>query len=415
MRTCSICWRRAWPSFGKPKAIGARSRSGALTEIGRSSSCSHSGSRKRRSAASPAKISRRRASIPRTSASWSTGTPASPTTRWSLTPRPSPRPDASPERAGLIAAFAAIYLFWGGTFLAIRYAVMEVPPLLTIAIRCVGGAIILFGWLIWRGRFEPTSHRQWISAAVAGTFLFVGCHGVLAWAEQRVSSGQAALYLTSISLWLVLLAAVREQRVPQGRVIAGLVLGVLGVAVLVSGKNASGTMLDRVIMIGTGLSWATGSLIGRDGARPASAVQTTAMQLAAGGLVVVAASLLTGELAGWSVHQVTSRGAASLVFLVLAGTVLGFGAYTWLLQMTTPAVVGTYSFVNPVVALALAWVVGDEAFSARTILAAAIVLGAVFLIWRSSMMKPKLHHPSPPPRSAPYSALRALSRMRVIL
>jgi drug/metabolite transporter (DMT)-like permease len=131
--------------------------------------------------------------------------------------------------------------------------------------------------------------------------------------------------------------------------------------------------------------------------------------------VVVAASLLTGEMAGWSVHQVTSRGAASLVFLVLAGTVLGFGAYTWLLQMTTPAVVGTYSFVNPVVALALAWVVGDEAFSGRTIVAAAIVLAAVFLIWKSSMMQPKFHRQKPSPLSATHSALRALSRMRVVL
>jgi drug/metabolite transporter (DMT)-like permease len=333
-----------------------------------------------------------------------------------LTPRPSPRPERWPSRTAVIAAFAAIYVFWGGTFLAIRYAVMEVPPLLTIAIRCMGGAIILFAWLFWRGGLEPTSRRQWISAGIAGTFLFVGCHGVLAWAEQRVSSGQAALYLTSISLWLVLLVAARERRMPRGAVIAGLILGVLGVAVLVSGKDTSGTMLDRVIMVATGLSWAIGSLIGRDGARPSSAVQTTAMQLAAGGLVVVAASLFTGELAGWSVHQVTSRGAASLVFLVLAGTVLGFGAYTWLLQMTTPAVVGTYSFVNPVVALALAWAVGDEPFSARTIVAAAIVLGAVFLIWRSSMIKPWPHHPSPSSLSAPpHSALRALSRMRVVL
>jgi drug/metabolite transporter (DMT)-like permease len=301
-----------------------------------------------------------------------------------LTPQRSPRPDAAPARTGIIAAFAAIYLFWSGTFLAIRYAVMEVPPLLTIAIRCFGGAIILYGWLSWRGDLEPTSRRQWVSAGIAGTFLFVGCHGVLAWAEQRVSSGQAALYLTSISLWLVVLVAARERRMPRAPVIAGLMLGVLGVAVLVSGKETSGMLLDRLIMIGTGLSWAIGSLIGRDGARPASAVQTTAMQLAAGGLVVVAGSLLTGELAGWSVHQVTARGAASLVFLVLAGTVLGFGAYTWLLQVAPPAVVGTYSFVNPVIALGLAWAVGDEAFSARTILAAVIVLGAVFLIWRSS-------------------------------
>src|SRR3954451_14012454 len=254
---CSICWRPAWPSSGRPRAIGARSRSAALKEIARSSWCSHSGNRKQRSAASPATRSRKRSSIPRTNASWSTGTLPLPTPKWSLTPQPPPRPEPSPAGTGVIAAFAAIYLFWGGTFLAIRYAVMEVPPLLTIAIRCMGGAIILFGWLFWRGGLEPTSRRQWISAGIAGTFLFVGCHGVLAWAEQRVSSGQAALYLTSISLWLVVLVAARERRMPRGAVIAGLILGVLGVAVLVSSKDMSGTMLDRLIMIGTGLSWAT--------------------------------------------------------------------------------------------------------------------------------------------------------------
>jgi drug/metabolite transporter (DMT)-like permease len=244
------------------------------------------------------------------------------------------------SRLGLAGAFAAIYLFWGATFLAIRYAVMEVPPLLTIAIRCIGGALILCAWLVWKGGLESTTRRQWLVSAIAGTFLFVGCHGVLAWAEQRVSSGQAALYLTSSSLWLVLLMAIRERRRPSGLVIAGLVLGVVGVAVLVSGKNTSGTLLDRLVLIATGLSWAIGSLIAREGDRPTSAVQCTAMQLAAGGVAVFALSLLAGELSGWTVHQLTSRGAGALAFLVLAGTVLGFGAYTWLLQVTTPAVLG---------------------------------------------------------------------------
>jgi drug/metabolite transporter (DMT)-like permease len=332
-----------------------------------------------------------------------------------LTRPSSPTAESSVSRLGLAGAFAAIYLFWGGTFLAIRYAVMEVPPLLTIAIRCIGGAAVLYAWLFWRGGLESTTRKQWLISGIAGAFLFVGCHGVLAWAEQRVSSGQAALYLTSISLWLVLLTAIRERRLPRPQVMAGLLLGVLGVAVLVSGNSTSGRLLDRLLLIATGLSWAIGSLIARDGDRPSSVVQSTAMQLAAGGVSVLALSLLTGELAGWGVLQVTSRGAGALAFLVLAGTVLGFGAYTWLLQVTTPAVVGTYSFVNPVVALALAWVVGDEAFSLRTILAAVIVLGSVFLIWRSSAAKPRLLRPRKPPVPVPPSALRALSRVRALL
>ena len=335
--------------------------------------------------------------------------------RWSLT-RPSFRmAERSAPKAAIIVGFAAIYLFWGGTFLALRYAVAEVPPLLTIAIRCIGGALILYAWLRWKGRLETPTVRQWATAAAAGVFFFLGCHAVLAWAEQRVSSGQAALYLTSTSLWLVVLAAVRERRAPRGQVIAGLLLGVVGVAVLVSGKSTAGSAFDRFVLIATGLSWAIGSLIARDGPRPASAIQSTAMQLAAGGVVVLAASLLSGELSGWSLQQVSARGASSLVFLVLAGTVVGFGVYTWLLQVTTPAVVGTYSFVNPVVALALAWAVGDEALSGRTILAAVIVLGAVFLIWKSASAKPKLYQSRPSPLPISPSALSTLARMRALL
>ena len=300
-----------------------------------------------------------------------------------MTPQP-----AHAERAGsgpsLIAAFAAIYLFWGGTFLAIRYAVAEVPPLLTIAVRCVGGAILLYAWLMWRGGLERSTRQQWATSTLAGAFLFVGCHGVLAWAEQRVSSGQAALFMTLIPIWMVAITSVRARKAPSHMVIAGLVLGTLGVAFLAGGNGAwSGTLLDRLALVGSALSWAIGSVIARDGARPSSAAQSTAMQLAAGGVVVLALSAATGEL-GWSVAEVSSRGALSLAFLVVAGTVIGFGAYTWLLRVSTPAAVGTYAFVNPVVALALAWAVGDEPFSARTVAAALIVLGAVVLIWKSS-------------------------------
>lgn len=287
------------------------------------------------------------------------------------------------SRARLIAAFAAIYVFWGGTFLAIRYAVAEVPPLLTIAIRCIAGAAILFAWLGWSRRLERSTAAEWRVAAAAGALLFVGCHGVLAWAEQRVSSGQAALFMTSIPIGLVLLDALRQRRAPSARVLAGMAIGTLGIGVLTYGTSASsGTLLDRVALILSGFSWAAGSLLARHGARPASAAQSTAMQLAAGGVAVLAASLAGGELAGWDPFQITPRAVVSLVFLVLCGTVLAFTAYTWLLRVTTPAAVGSDAFVNPVIALGLAWAVGDEVMSGRTLIAAALVVGAVVVLTR---------------------------------
>jgi drug/metabolite transporter (DMT)-like permease len=285
-------------------------------------------------------------------------------------------PDVS--RVRLIAAFAAVYLFWGATFLAIRYAVAEVPPLLTITIRCAGGALILYAWLAARGRLERTTMAQWRVAAVAGVLLFIGCHSVMAWAEQRVSSGQAALLMTSIPLGLVLLTAVIERRRPPARVLLGLAVGILGIAVLTRG-GGSGTLLDRVAIAVSGLFWAAGSLVAKHGARPESATQSTAMQLAAGAVAVLSASAATGELSGWTPAQVSPRALWALVFLVVCGTVLGFGAYTWLLRVATPAAVGTYAFVNPVVALALAWIAGDESPNGRALVAAALVIGAVLL------------------------------------
>ena len=318
------------------------------------------------------------------------------------------------SRLAIAAAFAAIYLFWGGTFLAIRYAVADVPPLLTIAIRCAGGATLLYAWLFWRGGLERATRSQWLTSAAAGAFLFVGCHGVLAWAEQRVSSGQAALYMTAIPLWLVLLTSIRERRAPSGAVMAGLALGILGVALLVGGDGAwSGTVTDRLALIGSDLAWAIGSVIARDGARPASAAQATAMQLAAGGAAVLTLSLASGELSGWNLQQVTERGVLSLTFLIVAGTVLGFGAYTWLLRVSTPAAVGTYAFVNPVVALGLAWMVGDEPFAWRTVVAAITVLVAVLLIRGRSVTRPSRRR-SADGKSSP-APLRELARFRVLV
>ena len=284
---------------------------------------------------------------------------------------------SAPPRLPLLAAFAAVYFFWGATFLAVRYAVLVVPPMLIIGIRCTGGAVILFGWLLWRRELARPTLAQWKTAALAGLLLFLGSHVSMAWAEQRISSGQAALFGSTIPLWLVSIESMRERRMPAGRTLAGLALGIVGVAILAGGSafNA-GTMSDRLLLCFAAFCWAAGSLVGRNGARPAVATQATAMQLAAGAVWVLTASALRGELAAFSVAQLTLRAVLSLLFLVLCGTVLAFASFTWLMRVASPAAVSSYAFVNPIVALLLGVLVGDDVLSGRVLVSAVFVIGA---------------------------------------
>jgi drug/metabolite transporter (DMT)-like permease len=281
------------------------------------------------------------------------------------------------QRSRVAAAFATVYLMWGGTFLAIRYAVADIPPLLTMVLRYTVGAALLFGFLAWRGSLQRPSRAQWLTTGVAGAFLFLGCHGLLAWAEQRVSSGEAALFMTAIPLWLVTLESLLNRRLPSPQVMLAMLLGVAGVAVLTWGEDWSGGLPDRLVLVVSALFWAVGTAIVRRGGTPLPVVQSTAMQLGFGAAALLVASLAVGELRGWTPLDVTPRAAMSLAFLVVGGTVLGFGAYTWLLRVTSAAATSTYAFVNPVVALLLAWMVGDGELSVRTGVAAALVVGAV--------------------------------------
>ncbi len=316
--------------------------------------------------------------------------------------------NAPPRRAGLIGAFAAIYFIWGSTYLAIRYVVEAVPPFLAIAFRCTMGALLLFGWLTMRrGLVRPTG-RQWALSILAGALLFAAGQAVLAWAERRVPSGTAALILTAIPLWMVLLQAVHARQFPSRRVVAGLLLGVAGVAVLGTGAGGA-TGREQVLLVAAALAWALGSIVAREGLSTLPSLQSTAMQLTGGGLVLAAVSLLAGEFAHWSLAMITPRAAGALAFLVLCGTIIGFVAYTWLLRVGTAHAVGTYAFVNPVVAVGLAWLTGDERIGPATAMAAGLVLGAVVLIRhqpgrsRTSRLTPdsplRTPHPAPPARA----------------
>lgn len=327
-------------------------------------------------------------------------------------------PPPVPARHAIVAAFAAIYVLWGSTFLAIRYAVEAVPPLVMIAVRCLLGAAILYAWLASRRSLVPASRREWATAAAAGALLFIGGHAVLAWAEQRVPSGRAALLLATIPLWLAVLEAMRLRRLPPVRVAAGLGLGLAGVALL-SGGDGGASLADHLWLVGASLAWAAGSLIARQGLSATPALQSTAMQLAAGGVFVVAGSLAAGELSEWSPADVTPRAAAALAYLVVGGTVIGFAAYTWLLRVSTPHAVGTYGFVNPVIALALAWAVGDEQASLATAAAGALIVGSVVLIRRrpapvlARAPEPISFPGSGRPSGAPAAPAAGFSRPRV--
>jgi drug/metabolite transporter (DMT)-like permease len=279
-----------------------------------------------------------------------------------------------------LGAFAATYLLWGSTFLALRYAVSAIPPLLTIAFRCAGGAAVLAGWLAFRGELRWPNRHELITGLMSGGLLFLVCHGALAWAEQRVPSGQAAVYMATIPLWMVVLSSLWQRRWPNGLVLTGLTLGLVGTVLLSGGAGAGATgATDAVVLVMAALAWAGGSLIGRHHGASTPAALSTVYQLVAGALLLITVSTLIGEPAQWNVANVTPRAVGGLLFLILAGTVIGMAAYNWLLRVTTPAMAGSYAFVNPVVAVLLAWVVGDGVITARTLAATGCVVAAVML------------------------------------
>ncbi len=297
---------------------------------------------------------------------------------------PAPAPAASaghPPAAEVMAAFAAIYFVWGSTFLAIRYAVETIPPFAMMAGRCLfGGAIlVVLGLVRERGLPWPT-RREWGGAAVIGTLLFVGCHGVLAYAEERVPSGIAALCLATIPLFVPLLGwAVPGGRPPSRRRTGAFVVGFAGVALLVASQGTGGGLHagDALLLVGSALSWAAGTVATRVVPVPRSPVLGAAMPLLTGGVILVAVAAGSGELSSLHASGISGRSIGGLAYLVVFGTVLTFSAYVWLLRVAAPARVATYAFVNPAVAVVLGWAIAGESLTAGALLASAVIVAAV--------------------------------------
>jgi drug/metabolite transporter (DMT)-like permease len=284
----------------------------------------------------------------------------------------------------VLAAFAAVYLLWGSTYLAMRVGIETIPPLMLAGLRHFTVGILFYPFLRWKTGVRPTA-THWKTAAVTGVLLLFVGNGGVCWSEQVVPSGITALLVSMVSLWLVIvdwLCPGGHRPVPK--VLLGLFLGVGGIALLVGPAHLGGS--ERVDLRGVAVlvvacfAWACGSLYSKHGGMPNSALLGVAMQGLVGGTVLLLAGILTGEYHRFHFDAVTWRSWIALAYLIVFGSGIGFTSYLYILKKSTAARVATYALVNPVVALILGWLVADETISLRTVAATFVILTAVVLV-----------------------------------
>jgi drug/metabolite transporter (DMT)-like permease len=300
---------------------------------------------------------------------------------------------SSPQRWKTLLAFAIIYLVWGSTFLAIRVGVREVPPFLLAGMRFFAAGIVLYAWMRLRGTPSPT-RREWASASILAVCIFVLDYGLLFWAEKRVPSGIAAVMLATIPVFMTLaeILFLRTQKLTL-RLGVALLIGIGGVMVLVS-KSASLRQepIDphgALALIVAAISWSVAAALSRKLLLPESKVMSSGAQMLAGGIFLTLAAAVFGEFKSFHASAVSTRAWLALAYLIVAGSIIGFTAYVWLLHHESPTKVGTYAYVNPVVAVLLGYFFGGEGLGVRTITGTVLVLVSVIVITTTPRKKPE--------------------------
>ena len=282
-------------------------------------------------------------------------------------------------------ALLALYIVWGSTYLAIRFSVETIPPFLHAALRFLISGAILYFWRRAAGDPAPT-FNNWKSTGIVGTALLLGGNGLVGWAEQTVPSGIAALMITTSPFWLVLFEALRAGgSKPTWQAILGLVIGFVGVFILVGPAEITGVEGDFdtfgiVLLLLAPLFWSMGSIYARGADMPNSTLLSTGMQMLMGAVALFLASLIKGELSGFSFGLVSLRSWLGLLYLITFGSLIGFVSYGWLLHNAPVSLLSTYAYVNPVVAVLLGSLLADEPLNGRIVVAAAIIIGSVVLI-----------------------------------
>src|SRR6202048_672347 len=287
-------------------------------------------------------------------------------------------------RIHVALAFFAIYIIWGSTYLAIRYAVETIPPLYTAGFRHLVAGAILLGWCAWK-KLRPTA-AQLRASVIIGALFFLGRHGALHWAEQRINSGLASLLVATEPIFVFVLAAAAEKRWRMNaRLLAGIALGLGGVALLF-GKNTlmtgPGMVTAAVVTLLGALSWAVGIVYSRKSHLSGHPLLLSALSLLSGSLLLLIAGTVVGESRSFHFAAVSQRSWLALAYLTLFGSVIAFTAYNWLLEHYSPTLVATHTYVNPIVAVLLGWLLAHEAVTLNVVLAGAMVIGAVVLVDR---------------------------------
>ncbi len=293
-------------------------------------------------------------------------------------------PSTREPRALILAAFAAVYLIWGSTYLFIRFAVAELPPFLTGAVRFLVAGSVLLAWARLRGDVLPT-RAQGRSAAIGGLFLLTAGNGAVVWAVQRVPSGIAALIVATLPVWMVLIEWARPGGWrPRPAVFGGIALGLAGIALLLDprslGTGVAVNPIGALVLCLGSIAWAGGSIFMRNAPMPKSPFASNGIQMVCGGIGLAVLATLAGEPARLDIAAASPRALLSVLYLMVFGSLIGFTAYTYILRVSTPARVSTYAYVNPVVAVFLGWLFAGEPVTVRTLMATGVILAGVAVI-----------------------------------
>lgn len=296
----------------------------------------------------------------------------------------------------LVAGFASVYIIWGSTYLAIKFAVDTLPPYLMAGTRFICAGSLLWLYLALRGQAPKPTWRQFRAAAIIGILLLAGANGFVTWAEQWAPSGIAALIVGTMPLWMVLFDWILNKHgAPKPTVFLGLAIGFAGVALLASqnmhGEGDTTTAQARwaiAALLFACVLWSYGSLRSRRVDQGKSLMLASAMQMIGGGIVMIIIGTVMGEWPRVHPEAISLKSTLALAYLIIFGSLIGFTSYVWLLQVVSPTAASTYAFVNPVVAVFLGWSLGGEPITTMTLLAGAMIVGAVVLMMRRSKAMP---------------------------
>jgi len=287
------------------------------------------------------------------------------------------------HRFRLLLAFFLLYFIWGSTYLAIRYAIETLPPFLMAGTRFFCAGALLYLVMRWRKVPNPAA-RQWLQLGVVGTFLCLGGNGLVVWSEQYISSGLAALLVSTMPLWLILLDWLwAAGPAPAGKALAGIGLGFVGLVVLIDPAQLIGSEVHlpgALTCVVASMLWAIGSIYSKKFRQPPSIFMSAACQMLGGGLALLVTAFLLGEPAAFDPGQVSFASLASFLYLLVFGSIVANSAYVWLLQNASATRVSTYAFVNPAVAVLLGWALAGEQLTVQILVGAGIILAGVVLV-----------------------------------